>query len=549
MWASREQQLGAPQRESFGDHAKSLRNTRNGRKICTNSLPVTRNRQQNTTAPFCRFFFLSSLLLLLLMLMIAGRGGRFRISYTSSPLPSPHLSPTMMLAISKMRTAHYSVARSMRRSDDLRVCGSEGSRSHPGHSPTPVGQPRRTKVCTAAVRAPGNGIYAQGQVRALSKLGHQVFVISAKPEGFQSQEVKQGASELVEVAVSHWGKLDASAPYAEYAKAASDPNTIAKVKAFAPEVVLAVDWSTLPLLEAAALAESIDTIILSRSDSQFLVDHVLSHSELEAAALAESIDTVVLSRSDRQFLVDHVLPHSKISNGSGDEEVHKEKKPRIDPGADVEPAELAAAESFASSRPYLTCCVRLSPEKEAELFVGLVEELGKRGLLQTLNLVPLMVGSAKDDYAEKLKTRLRAVDDSVVILESFMGPSQLAEVLGKTRLNVHPATYDAFGMTIVEAASQGAASLVHDGNGAVGATDLLRGAEGEVLLVDMDKGSVALADKVEEVLGDEGKIKLLHSARQAAHRARGWSEEENAKKLTALVRVALGRHNKKGSKP
>lgn len=35
-----------------------------------------------------------------------------------------------------------------------------------------------------------------------------------------------------------------------------------------------------------------------------------------------------------------------------------------------------------------------------------------------------------------------------------MGPADLAAVYRRTRLNVHPSTYDAYGMTIVEAASQ-----------------------------------------------------------------------------------------------
>ncbi len=48
---------------------------------------------------------------------------------------------------------------------------------------------------------------------------------------------------------------------------------------------------------------------------------------------------------------------------------------------------------------------------------------------------------------------------------------------------------------------QGCPSLVHDaGDGAVGATDLLRGAEREVLLVDLKQGMGAVAAHVEELL-------------------------------------------------
>ena len=46
-------------------------------------------------------------------------------------------------------------------------------------------------------------------------------------------------------------------------------------------------------------------------------------------------------------------------------------------------------------RRFLTCCVRLSPEKEPERFVELVEQLAKTGTLQRLSIVPLLCGSAK----------------------------------------------------------------------------------------------------------------------------------------------------------
>ena len=45
-------------------------------------------------------------------------------------------------------------------------------------------------------------------------------------------------------------------------------------------------------------------------------------------------------------------------------------------------------------RTNLTCCVRLSPEKEPERFVALVEELARRGSLTRLSVVPMLCGSA-----------------------------------------------------------------------------------------------------------------------------------------------------------
>jgi hypothetical protein len=52
----------------------------------------------------------------------------------------------------------------------------------------------------------------------------------------------------------------------------------------------------------------------------------------------------------------------------------------------------------------------------------------------------------------------------------------LGAIFARTALNVHPCAYDAYGMTLVEAAAFGCPSLVN-GGGAVGATELL-GADG-----------------------------------------------------------------------
>ena len=51
---------------------------------------------------------------------------------------------------------------------------------------------------------------------------------------------------------------------------------------------------------------------------------------------------------------------------------------------------------------------------------------------------------------------------NAIIEERFLGPADLADIFAATVLNVHPCLYDAFGMTIVEAASQGVPLLPQD---------------------------------------------------------------------------------------
>ena len=59
-------------------------------------------------------------------------------------------------------------------------------------------------------------------------------------------------------------------------------------------------------------------------------------------------------------------------------------------------------------------------------------------------------------------------------MRGFGGAAELAAVWRETLLNIHTATYEAYGMTIVEAAAFGVPSLLHEGT--IGAKDLLPGA-------------------------------------------------------------------------
>ena len=112
-------------------------------------------------------------------------------------------------------------------------------------------------------------------------------------------------------------------------------------------------------------------------------------------------------------------------------------------------------------RVYLTCAVRLSPEKEPGVFIALAAHLHASGALARHSLTPLLLASARSPYADELRATFRAQVPTGVVHEAFLGPQELAAVFAQTRLNVHPCQYDAYGMTVIEAASQGAPSVVH----------------------------------------------------------------------------------------
>lgn len=78
---------------------------------------------------------------------------------------------------------------------------------------------------------------------------------------------------------------------------------------------------------------------------------------------------------------------------------------------------------------------------------------------------------------------------------------------------------------------------MHDGNGAVGATDLLSGDDGEVFLLDLTARPAHVAAAAERLLAaPEG---LAATAARAMRKARSWDEAANAGELVALVRQAV----------
>jgi glycosyltransferase involved in cell wall biosynthesis len=165
--------------------------------------------------------------------------------------------------------------------------------------------------------------------------------------------------------------------------------------------------------------------------------------------------------------------------------------------------------------------VRLDPTKSAMRFVDLVETLvatqrrsasgdgnGGGAAASTLvsvpghpslRVVPFLCGAAADaEYAAAVRSRLREVCPFAVIEERFMTPVQMAPVLLRAAVNAHPCLYDAYAMTIVEAAAFGVPSIVHGdpltGSSDVGAAaTLMRSSEGEVVLVDWAFGGPAPA--------------------------------------------------------
>jgi glycosyltransferase involved in cell wall biosynthesis len=95
-----------------------------------------------------------------------------------------------------------------------------------------------------------------------------------------------------------------------------------------------------------------------------------------------------------------------------------------------------------------------------------------------------LAGATGDaDYAARIHKRLQEIVQNnpycrVIVLDSFLSPPSLAAVFMRTALNFHPCSYDAYGMTVIEAAAFGVPSVIASGT-KVGASAILGGGGGD----------------------------------------------------------------------
>ena len=114
-----------------------------------------------------------------------------------------------------------------------------------------------------------------------------------------------------------------------------------------------------------------------------------------------------------------------------------------------------------SKRPLITCVARQSPEKCIQRFVAFIEMAANTGILEQLNLTVVLAGAVSDlNYAQQLHKRLLRAVPTAIIIDRFLSPFELGAVFAHTILNFHPPSYDAYGMTVIEAAAFGAPTVL-----------------------------------------------------------------------------------------
>ena len=178
------------------------------------------------------------------------------------------------------------------------------------------------------------------------------------------------------------------------------------------------------------------------------------------------------------------------------------------------------------------CNVRLSPENNARLFAATMNMLSDDGILSSFGLIPIMIGSVCDiDYARQV---YNALPIETIVVNKFLGSEELISILTHTSLMVHPPIYDAYGMTIAEAAAVGVPTLIHHKN--IGASSLFRINENEILHCDMNDPCL-VSKSIRQHLACQAK--LIQVSENARKRALSWNVKEYAQGFEMFLKTCF----------
>ena len=428
------------------------------------------------------------------------------------------------------------------------------------------------------------------QVRALRALGHDVLCIIGFPKEHGLPDSHRTKDRVLSVPLSRWQRLTSDCSWEEFA----DGSVVytENVRQFEPEICLGVDWHSVRVFQNLCrhgLSKNVPYIFCNYRiflrDVKTKKEHEIIY-HLEGEALRQSEQTFVLSSSDAEYLVqNYEIDEAKQRC------IHVLIPPLRSDMAALPVLQLSGFQNMKvcksismKPRRFLTCCVRASPEKEPHNFVDLVIELQKRGILDRLNIIPVIIGSTwkinvefgkkqesrrprnsyshvvesndlttntsrlmgnfstvtpGEAYAEKLRRKLEIMIPKCIFVDEFLGPDDLSIIYSQTILNIHPCRWDAFGMTIVEAASQCAPSLL-DAEG-VGAAELLKPSEGLSFHISMGEKIDNIANFVEDLVKDMNKLEKAGQAAMTA--SRSWTEKANVLHLLKQVENVTKRSN------
>jgi hypothetical protein len=374
----------------------------------------------------------------------------------------------------------------------------------------------------------------------------------------------------IPVPAHKWKRLDRFSAWEEMAYLAPDEI----VNKYTHEAVLlfdeidfvfCIDWSAIPTYDSLSntfLSLSRARLVyyvfrvFSMSSEIFTEQHCLEfYQRRELQALQKADLVLAISHVDKMALEKLIIEYGKNISNQGTrlgEQNHETEIPMelhvIVPPLRSDLLRLLQYDAHNPSaigvpmrkqRKYIMCNVRISPEKNAIVFAHLMRILSHRNILHKYNFRPLLVGVICDhNYASKVRATL---PPETKWITDFLKPSDLIAYMQESVIMIHPSTYEAYGMTIAEAAAVGTPSLIHFEN--IGASSWFRESQEEILTTDMTCLET-ISNKLLQILEDQnsGIAHLNRVGKNAQQRALMWTTSDCAQcigeRLKRIVRTS-----------
>jgi len=387
----------------------------------------------------------------------------------------------------------------------------------------------------------GNGVYSRTIARALLRTGHEVMVLSGRPAELSAEACPAGVDgvSLLTVGCDIWKRLDRYSSWEQFGRDSAQHAN--RVQHFGPTIVIGVDWTSVLAHQQLQLGGGKVPLVymnfrIATHSTGVSGDDVAFYKAREAAAMAACSLRVALCEMDGRILQE-IYP--------------QETTPAVLSPClreDIKLLATTSTETAKKKRRFITCCSRITLEKNVHRFVELCVLI--KAELKAQGLVPCLVGSRipGEAYGDTVVAELKgSFPGETSYVSDFMPHEQLCAVYEESVLLVLPSLYDSWGMVVTEAAAFGVPSVLH--NQGIGAADLL--IPGDDLSIGVSLHDIGeAAERVKQALGDrQGLARMGERARAASL---GWDEAAYASKLAAVVLEGIsyrGKEEAKGEGP
>jgi glycosyltransferase involved in cell wall biosynthesis len=310
----------------------------------------------------------------------------------------------------------------------------------------------------------GNGTLSRMQVLGLVKNGYEVMVfcpsgnLNQDKELVELQHQKSLVIEQIELKKSR--DLGIHSDYQGFFQECT--KRIEKIKAFSPDMVVAIDWHTIDFAVLLKKQLNIPIItqyfrIFSYFENDFLEKENFEIIRKKEELMAhEGEISIVLSSFDENWVRER-----------GGTSIYLLYPPVLEQNSMIPQGNLKKNDSMVFQ---LMTVSRLVPEKKIERIFPIIESLK----LQNLKFTYLLIGERLDSqYWNSLQKEIteRNIAD-VIIVKEKIPISELIQFYHTSDCYIHTAYYEPFGISIIEAALAGCPVFL-DAAGLIGAAEIL----------------------------------------------------------------------------